>query len=196
MWIKKTPIGFDPQLSVGKLESKYQPFAYSHTHPPMVYCPCIPDAVGSIKDGDGMDNIRILLAEDREIVRKGIGGLIERIPNMDIVCKSADGGTAVRLARKFKPHVVILDVSMPERDITKNTGQMGIDFGFSLFEVVCRLLVNATKHANASGVKVTMYRNKNTTQAITEETFDEQSPKRLKAKIDDVSGFGIFNIRE
>jgi DNA-binding NarL/FixJ family response regulator len=60
-----------------------------------------------------MNRIRILVAEDHELFRKGISSLIEKVPEMQIVGEAADGEEAVRLARELKPDIVIMDVMMP-----------------------------------------------------------------------------------
>jgi len=59
-------------------------------------------------------SIRILLADDHEIVRYGLRCLIEEQPDMEVVGDAEDGRTAVDLVRQEKPHVVIMDISMPD----------------------------------------------------------------------------------
>jgi two-component system, NarL family, response regulator NreC len=66
-----------------------------------------------------MDRIRILVAEDHELFRKGICSLIEKVPEMEIVGEAEDGEDAVRKARELEPDIVIMDVMMP--------GMNGID---------------------------------------------------------------------
>ncbi len=60
-----------------------------------------------------MNDIRILLAEDHEIVRKGIIGLIEKIPGMKVVGEASNGQEAVFMARDLDPDVIVMDVMMP-----------------------------------------------------------------------------------
>lgn len=57
--------------------------------------------------------VRILLADDHEILRSGLRILLERQPELEVVGEAADGQEAVRLAAKLNPNVVIMDVSMP-----------------------------------------------------------------------------------
>ena len=57
--------------------------------------------------------IRILLADDHEIVRRGIRPLIESEWGWEICGEASDGNEAVALAEKFRPDVVLLDVAMP-----------------------------------------------------------------------------------
>ena len=57
--------------------------------------------------------IRVLLADDHKIVRQGLVGLLEIEPDIEVVGQAADGEEAVELARKLRPDVVIMDVTMP-----------------------------------------------------------------------------------
>ena len=61
-----------------------------------------------------MKNIRILIADDHDIVRAGVRLLIENEPGWEVCGEAADGREAVALAEKFKPHVAVLDLTMPE----------------------------------------------------------------------------------
>ncbi len=61
-----------------------------------------------------MSDIRILLADDHGIVRKGLRFLLERQPGMEVVGEASEGREAVRLAAELAPDVVIMDVAMPE----------------------------------------------------------------------------------
>jgi DNA-binding NarL/FixJ family response regulator len=59
------------------------------------------------------DPIRILLIEDHEMVRAGFQMLLEAQPDMEIVGQAESGETGLALADECRPHVVLLDVSMP-----------------------------------------------------------------------------------
>lgn len=56
--------------------------------------------------------IRILLADDHEVVREGIKSILER-QGYEVVGEAPDGHEAVRLAEKLKPQLAILDLAMP-----------------------------------------------------------------------------------
>ena len=58
--------------------------------------------------------IRILLADDHALMRRGIRDLLMSDPEIEIVGEAGDGREAVRLAEKFKPDVMIMDLAMPE----------------------------------------------------------------------------------
>lgn len=60
-----------------------------------------------------MNKIRILLADDHQIVREGFRALLEAEPDFEIVAETGDGLEAVRLAEHQKPHVLVVDLMMP-----------------------------------------------------------------------------------
>ena len=57
--------------------------------------------------------LRILIADDHEIVRKGVRDVIEDHPGWEVCGEAADGQEALRLALREKPDIAILDVSLP-----------------------------------------------------------------------------------
>ncbi len=59
------------------------------------------------------DSIRIMLADDHSMVRTGTAELLRRVSDFSIVAEASDGKSAIELAQKFKPNVVIMDVHMP-----------------------------------------------------------------------------------
>jgi two-component system response regulator NreC len=60
-----------------------------------------------------MNVIRILLADDHTVVRKGLRLLIESHPGFKVIAEAANGREAVSLAEAHTPDVVVLDVAMP-----------------------------------------------------------------------------------
>jgi DNA-binding NarL/FixJ family response regulator len=58
--------------------------------------------------------MRILVADDHEIVRLGLRQLLTAQPGWDICAEAATGEDAVTLAEQFKPQVVVMDVGMPK----------------------------------------------------------------------------------
>jgi NarL family two-component system response regulator LiaR len=62
------------------------------------------------------ETIRILVADDHIIVRKGICALIETEPGMEIIGEASDGIDVTLKAQTLKPDVVLLDLVMPRQD--------------------------------------------------------------------------------
>ena len=60
-----------------------------------------------------MAEIKLLLADDHEIVREGLRALLKAYRDCEIVGEAADGRQAVALVKELKPDIVILDISMP-----------------------------------------------------------------------------------
>ena len=58
--------------------------------------------------------LRLLLADDHDIVRRGMKELLEEQAGWSVCAEAADGRAAVELALVQRPHVAILDLSMPE----------------------------------------------------------------------------------
>jgi DNA-binding NarL/FixJ family response regulator len=60
-----------------------------------------------------MEKIRVLLAEDHTIVRKGLRALLEGQAGIEVIAEAEEGSQAVRLAEQLGPDVVLMDFSMP-----------------------------------------------------------------------------------
>ena len=60
-----------------------------------------------------MSNIRVLLADDHTIMRKGLRLLLERQGNITVVGEASDGRECVELAQTTQPDVVVMDLAMP-----------------------------------------------------------------------------------
>ena len=60
-----------------------------------------------------MKKIRILLADDHNLIRRGLRLVIEQQPDLAVVGEASDGREAVSLAASLKPEVAVLDIGMP-----------------------------------------------------------------------------------
>jgi DNA-binding NarL/FixJ family response regulator len=60
-----------------------------------------------------MEPIRILIADDHAVVRRGLRTLLEHEPGLEVIAEACDGREAIALALRERPQVVILDISMP-----------------------------------------------------------------------------------
>jgi two-component system response regulator NreC len=82
-----------------------------------------------------MNTIRILLADDHRVVRRGLCLLLESQPGFQVVAEASDGRQAVALALEHAPDIVVLDVAMPllngieaARQISGKLPQTGVVF--------------------------------------------------------------------
>jgi DNA-binding NarL/FixJ family response regulator len=58
--------------------------------------------------------IRVLIADDQRAVREGLSMLVALVDGVDVAGTACDGAEAVRLAGDCRPHVVLMDLRMPE----------------------------------------------------------------------------------
>ena len=68
------------------------------------------------QQSNGKGEITCLIVDDHEVVREGLRLSLSRAPHIRVVGEAADGATAVALAERRKPDVVIMDVRMPGMD--------------------------------------------------------------------------------
>src|SRR5258708_7431793 len=73
--------------------------------------PRVPSGPG--ERGTNMTPVRVLLADDHALVRAGIRALLEGLEGVAVVAEAGNGGEVLGLARKHRPDVVLLDISMP-----------------------------------------------------------------------------------
>ena len=74
--------------------------------------------------------IRVLIADDQDIVRTGLAMILDAQPGIEVVGEAADGREAVALARRLRPDVCLLDIRMPVLDGIGDTRQLagpGVD---------------------------------------------------------------------
>lgn len=58
--------------------------------------------------------IRIVLADDHDLMRRGIRGLLQSEPDLEVCGEAANGREAVELTTRLQPDVIVLDLGMPE----------------------------------------------------------------------------------
>jgi signal transduction histidine kinase/ActR/RegA family two-component response regulator len=74
------------------------------------------------------NKIRVLLVDDHTVVRQGLSTMLSQYPDIDIVGQAADGEAAVRMAKKLKPDVILMDISMPKMDGIEATRIINSEF--------------------------------------------------------------------
>src|SRR5271170_5664177 len=68
-------------------------------------------------EGSGLeDEIRVLIADDHPLMRRGLKLSVEEDPVLKVVGEAADGEAALSLITKLHPHVALLDIEMPKLD--------------------------------------------------------------------------------
>ena len=60
-----------------------------------------------------MDGIRVLIADDHPIFRDGMRGLLESVPDTEVVGEASSGEEAIALATALQPDVILMDLKMP-----------------------------------------------------------------------------------
>jgi DNA-binding NarL/FixJ family response regulator len=60
--------------------------------------------------------IRIIVADDHKLVRRGITSLLKSSKEIEVVAEAENGNEAVELTEKLAPDLVVMDVSMPQLD--------------------------------------------------------------------------------
>ena len=94
--------------------------------------------------------IRILIADDHEIVRRGLRALIENHPGWEACAEATDGRDAIEKVRELRPEMALLDVGMPHLNgldelYTKHRGRRDNDRYF-------RILVSSDGYLHVHGV--------------------------------------------
>ena len=60
--------------------------------------------------------IKVLVADDHELVRHGLAMLLDSADDVELIGQASDGAEAVTMVAEFRPHVVLMDLSMPGMD--------------------------------------------------------------------------------
>jgi DNA-binding NarL/FixJ family response regulator len=67
-------------------------------------------------NNEGEEIIRVAVVDDQRLFTRGLSGLVEMLPGVEVVGVAYDGEEAVALCREQEPDVVLMDISMPKMD--------------------------------------------------------------------------------
>src|SRR2546423_4793379 len=122
--------------------------------------------------------LRILLADDHQIVREGFKAILER-SGFQIACEAADGREAVRYAEAHPPDVAILDLSMPQLN--------GLDAAREILQAHSRIaIILLTMHAEEHQIIAALR------AGIRGYVIKTQASAELINAIREVTGGGIY----
>src|SRR5215212_8358023 len=79
---------------------------------------------GAAAGGRGLVTIRVIVADDQELVRTGLTMILDAQPGIEVIGEAADGRAAVALARELRPDVCLFDIRMPGTDGIEATRQL------------------------------------------------------------------------
>ena len=71
-----------------------------------------------------MRPVRILIADDHELVRRGIAAQVSQRPDWEVVAEATNGRDAAELALRLKPDLIVLDLTMPELNGLATAGRI------------------------------------------------------------------------
>ena len=71
-----------------------------------------------------MSSVRILIADDHALVRRGLRALLEAQPGWEVCAEAANGREAVKKAKQLGPNIVIMDITMPDLNGLEATRQI------------------------------------------------------------------------
>jgi pilus assembly protein CpaE len=80
---------------------------------------------------DGEEKIRILIVDDNPDTRENVGRLLYFEKDLEVIGQAVNGRHGIEMALKFKPHIVLMDINMPDMDGITATREMGVVAPFS-----------------------------------------------------------------
>src|SRR5207237_9386086 len=80
--------------------------------------------MNALPDLSNCNKIKVLLADDHAVVREGLRALLDGTPDIKVVGEADNDRSAVQLAQKLLPDVVVMDVVMPQLNGVEATRQV------------------------------------------------------------------------
>lgn len=91
----------------------YEPSERSAQDKPSAYAGHAASAVSGASRASAPAKIRILLADDHALVRRGVRLILDREPDLEVVAEAGDGAEAIDMARAHEADLAVLDIAMP-----------------------------------------------------------------------------------
>ena len=115
--IGHSPAGVDPSVfgsqELSFLLSAQRPSDQGLCHWPLSNLKVMKEMQVLVGGSHGTPLIRILIADDHEIVRSGLRSVLDAQPNWEVVAEAADGKEAIVKAMETRPNVAVIDYSLP-----------------------------------------------------------------------------------
>lgn len=98
-------------------------------------------------------SIRVLIADDHDIVRSGLRMILDAQPGIEVIAEARDGREAVALARALRPDVCLFDIRMPDLNGLEATRALaGPDVGDPMAVVVHRPSPRSTSTSTSTAL--------------------------------------------
>jgi DNA-binding NarL/FixJ family response regulator len=106
-----------------------------------------------MSEGDSR-RVRVVLADDHDLVRKGIRALLEAIPGVEVIAEACSGEELLAILRSVEPDVVMTDISMPGIDGIEAIARINEDWpDLPILVLSMYNTVDVVKRAVASGAR-------------------------------------------
>jgi two-component system response regulator NreC len=86
--------------------------------------PDVPADATNVAEHSAATKIRVLLVDDHTILRAGLRMMLDAQPDIEVVGEASDGRQALAEAQRLQPHVVLMDITMPEMNGIEATRQL------------------------------------------------------------------------
>lgn len=98
------------------------------------------------------ESVRIVLADDQDLVRSGIKALLTQIPGVTVVAEARDGDELIAAVERWQPDIVMTDISMPGMDGLSAVAKLHVHYPRTRFVIVsAHNTVDFIKRAVADG---------------------------------------------